>query len=222
MLLGIHPPVGSPHRALFKPAAEACPDGLPAGGNMNRISTSLFVAVAAFAGLALHAEDFQPLMKATQTTWPAKQHIGVICDFNASRDEVMALAKAAGEGAFITVADTRRVEQAAPAAHLIANRKAEYLVLLPGDRMFRDGSFGASVAISQLGQRGVPAIGTTPVALKQGAVFSLGDGTRGELLVTDRLIGTVDVILPNRDLAQKSTLVLREKGMATIAVLPAE
>ena len=189
---------------------------------MNRISTSLAVAVAAFAGLALHAEDFQPLLKTTQATWPARQHIGVICDYSASRAEVMALAKAAGEGAFITVADTRRVEQAVPAAHLIANHKADYLVLLPGDRMFRDGSFGATVAISQLGQRGVPAIGTTPVALKQGAVFSLGDGTRGELLVTDRLIGTVDVILPNRELAQKSALVLREKGLATIAVLPAE
>jgi hypothetical protein len=189
---------------------------------MNRISTSLAVAVAAFAGLALHAEDFQPLLKTTQATWPARQHIGVICDYSASRAEVMALAKAAGEGAFITVADTRRVEQAVPAAHLIANHKADYLVLLPGDRMFRDGSFGATVAISQLGQRGVPAIGTTPVALKQGAAFSLGDGTHGELLVTDRLIGTVDVILPNRELAQKSALVLREKGLATIAVLPAE
>ena len=189
---------------------------------MNRISTSLLVAVAAFAGLALHAEDFQPLMKTSQTTWPAKQHIGVICDFKASHDEVMALARAAGEGTFITVVDTRRVEEAAPAAHLIANRKADYLVLLPGDRLFRDGSFGATLAISQLGRRGVPAIGTTPVALKQGAVFSLGDGTRGELLVTDRLIGTVDVILPSPAMTEKGALVLREAGMATITVLPAE
>ncbi|HEY3400729.1 MAG TPA: hypothetical protein VGK03_08870 [Geothrix sp.] len=189
---------------------------------MNRISTSLVVAVAAFAGLALHAEDFQPLMKTSLTTWPEKQHIGVICDYAASREEVMALARAAGESALITVADTRRVEQAAPAAHLIANHKADYLVLLPGDRMFRDGSFGATLAISHLGQRGVPAIGTTPVALKQGAVFSVGDGTKGELLVTDRLIGTVDVILPNRISAEKGALVLREAGMATITILAAE
>lgn len=189
---------------------------------MNRISTSLVVAVAAFAALALQAEDFQPLMKTTQATWPAKQHLGVICDYGASRSEVMALAKAAGEGAFITVVDARRAEHASVAAHLIANRKADLLVLLPGDRMFRDGSFGATLAISQLGKRGVPAIGTTPVALRQGAVFSVGDGTNGELLVTDRLIGTVDVILPNRSLALKSTLVLREAGMATVTVLASE
>ncbi|WP_243302133.1 hypothetical protein [Geothrix oryzisoli] len=189
---------------------------------MNRISTSLFVAVAAFAGLALQAEDFQPLMKTSLATWPAKQHLGVICDYRASRDEVMALARAAGEGAFITVVDVRRVEEAALAANLIANHKADYLVLLPGDRLFRDGAFGATLAISHLGQRGVPAIGTTPVALKQGAVFSMGDGTRGELLVTDRLIGTVDVILPSSAMTEKGALVLREAGMATIAVLPAE
>jgi hypothetical protein len=190
---------------------------------MNRISTSLAVAVAAFAGLALQAEDFQPLMKATQATWPEKQHIGVICDYSASKDQVMALARAAGEGAMITVADTRKAEQAGPAAHLIANHNADYLVLLPGDRVFRDGSFGATVAISRLGSRGVPAIGTTASALKQGVVFAVGDGTNGEILVTDRLIGTVDVILPNKaTLAQKAAFVLREAGMATIAVHTAE
>lgn len=190
---------------------------------MNRISTSFAVAVAAFAGLALQAEDFQPLMKATQTTWPEKQHIGVICDYNASQAQVMALAKAAGENALITVADTRQPEQAVSAAHLIANHKADYLVLLPGDRTFRDGSFGATVAINRLGLRGVPAIGTTAVALKQGAVFSVGDGTQGEILVTDRPIGIVDVILPDlATLAQKGALVLRHEGMATITVLTAE
>lgn len=189
---------------------------------MHRFSTSLMVAAAVFAGPALYAEDFMPLMKTTQATWPAKQHIGVICDYSASRDEVLALARAAGEGAFITVADTRSPDKAVPAAHLIANHQADYVVLLPSDRAFRDGSIGATKAISQLAKRGVPAIGTTPVALRQGAVFSVGEGTKGELLVTDRLIGTVDVILPSRGLVMKGALVLREPGMATIAVSAAE
>ncbi|WP_243321981.1 hypothetical protein [Geothrix sp. SG200] len=189
---------------------------------MNRISASLVVAAAALVGLALQAEDFRPLMKTTQTTWPAKQHIGVICDYPASQEAVLALARAAGEGAFITVVDARSWDKAVPAAHLIANHHADYLVLLPGDRMFRDGSIGATQAISQLGRRGVPAIATTPVALKQGAVFSVGDGTNGELLVTDRLIGIVDVILPSRAMTEKGALVLREAGMATVSVLAPE
>lgn len=190
---------------------------------MNRLSTSLGVVAMAFAGLALCAEDFTPLMKVTQTTWPEKRHIGVICDYRFSEAEVMALAKAAGEGALITVADARVPDQASAAAALLASHKSDYVVLLPNDRLFRDGSFGATVAVNRLASRGVPALGTTPRALQQGAVFSVGDGTDGQILVTDRLIGTVDVILPERSLVNhKATLVLAQKGMATIALHKAE
>jgi hypothetical protein len=190
---------------------------------MNRISTSLGVAAIALTSLVLSAEDFQPLMKTTQATWPEKQHIGVICNYQANEAQVLALARAAGEGALITVADTRVAEQANAAATILANHKADYVVLMPQDRLFRDGSFGATLAVDRLAKRGVPAIGTTAVALKQGAVFSVGDGTDGQILVTDRLIGTVDVILPNRALtSRKDSLVLRREGMATIAVHKAE
>jgi hypothetical protein len=186
---------------------------------MNRISTALSVTAIALAGLALSAEDFQPLMKVTQTTWPEKQHIGVICNYSQNQDQVWALARAAGEGARITVADTRTVDLANVAATLLANHHTDYVVLLPRDRNFREGSFGATVAVNRLASRGVPAIGTTPVALKQGAVFSMGDGTDGQLLVADRLIGTVDVLLPSQAvIGQKSSLVLRREGMATVSV----
>ena len=186
---------------------------------MNRLSTSLGVATLAFAGLTLSAEDFQPLLKVTQSIWPEKQHIGVICDYRASAEQVRALARAAGEGTFITVADTRVADQARAAAMLLADHKTDFVVLMPSDHLFRDGSFAATVAVNRLAIRGVPSIGTTPVALKQGAVFSLGDGTEGQILVTNRLIGTVDVILPQRNLAsQKGSLVLHPKGMATISV----
>lgn len=187
---------------------------------MNRLSTSLSLAALALAGLTLAAEDFQPLMKVTQTTWPEKRHIGVICNYRTTVAEVEALARAAGEDSFITVADTRVGEQAALAARLLSDHHTDFVVLMPNDRLFSDGSFGATVAMSQLARRGVPTIGTRPVALKQGAVFSLGEGTEGQILVTDRLIGTVHVVLPDPTLAsQKSALVIRKEGMATINVL---
>ena len=186
---------------------------------MNRISTTLGATAVALAGLVLTAEDFQPLMKTTQTTWPEKHHIGVICDYQANKAQIEALAMAAGEGALITVADARRIDQAGAAASLLADHMADFVVLMPQDRFFRDGSFGATVAVQRLANRGVPSIGTTPVALKQGVVFSLGDGTEGQILVSDRLIGTVHVILPNGAVtSQKSSLVLHRQGMATIAV----
>lgn len=186
---------------------------------MNRISTILGATAMALAGLVLSAEDFQPLMRTTQTTWPEKHHIGVICDYPANKAQIEALAMAAGEGALITVADARRVDQAGVAANLLANHGTDFVVLMPQDQFFCDGSFGAAVAVNRLANHGVPSIGTTPVALKQGAVFSVGDGTEGQILVSDRLIGTVHVILPNGAVtSQKSSLALHRQGMATIAV----
>lgn len=186
---------------------------------MNRLSTSLSAAAIALAGVALSAEDFQPLMKVTQATWPEKQHIGVICNYGANQAQVWDLAKAAGPNATITVIDAHMANQSTTAAILLANQKADYVVLMPGDFNFRDGSFGATVVVNRLASRGVPAIGTSPVALKQGAVFSVGEGTEGQLLVTDRLIGTVDVILPNPEkMSEKAALVLHREGMATVLV----
>jgi hypothetical protein len=190
---------------------------------MSRMSTSLGVAAVALACLALSAEDFQPLMRTVQATWPEKQHLGVICDYAASKADVLNLALAAGSNSRITVVDARTPDQASLAAILLANHRADFLVLMPKDRLFGDGRFGATVAVNRLASRAMPAIGTTPAALKQGAVFSQGDGTEGQILVTDKLIGTVHVVLPDRDLtSSKSSLVLREEGMATIAVLSPE
>ncbi len=146
---------------------------------MNRISTSLSVAALALAGLALSAEDFQPLMKATQATWPEKRHIGVICNYQANQSQVWALAKAAGEGAHITVVDTRTADQSSAAAYLLANQKADYLVLMPGDRNFRDGSFAEAEAIS--GQTMANTI-----LVNRGTCFSCGVACKREVEVPER------------------------------------
>lgn len=184
---------------------------------MHRIPLTL--AVAAFTTLIATAEDFTPLMRATQSIWPEKQHIGVICDYPSSAAQIQALAKAAGEGARITVIDTRLADESKFAVNLLASSKADYLVLMPNDRLFYDGSFNASVAVRRLAAKGIPSVGTKPMALQQGAVFSVGDGTKGQVLITDKVIGTIDVILPNKSLAaSRAALTLEQKGMATINV----
>ncbi|GLH74697.1 hypothetical protein GETHLI_31990 [Geothrix limicola] len=190
---------------------------------MFSLSKSLGVAAIALVGFALSAEDFQPLLKTVQTTWPEKQHIGVICNFRASEDQVWDLARAAGQDAHITVIDARAMDQSNVAATMLADHKVDYVVLLPKDRYFCDGSFGATNAVKRLADLGVPAIATTPSGLKQGAVFSMGEGTEGQLLVTDKLTGTVDVLLPHPDkMSQKASLVLRREGMATVSVSKVE
>ena len=185
---------------------------------MSTLSKSIGTVAMVLAGLGLQAEDFSPLMQTVKTTWPENTHIGVICDYRSSQAQVEALANAAGGASMITVADVHRLDQTKAAAQLLAGRWAEFLVLLPEDRVAGDGSFGASMAIHRLALRGIPAVGTTPKAIAQGAVFSVGDGTHGEVLVTNRLKGTVDVILPaGVTFSQKASLPL--SGSARIAVL---
>jgi hypothetical protein len=186
---------------------------------MNRIPTSIGVAAAALISLAASAEDFQYLTNTTRITWPEKQHLGVICNYRNSQTQVTALAKAIGDGYLITVVDARMADEAGAAAAELAKLKADYVVLMPQDQVFRDGTMATTIAIDRLASRGIPVIGTTPAALKQGAVFSVGDGTGGQILVSDHLIGTIDVNLPDRAMiSQKSSLVLRREGMAAIRV----
>ncbi len=189
---------------------------------MFTLSQTLGAVALALTGLGLQAEDFSSLMQVTGTTWPEKTHLGVICDYANSRAQVEDLARAAGGASRITVVDIRQSEKASLGAQILANHRADFLVLLPKDRFCYDGSFCATLAISRLSMRGIPAIGTTPKALNQGAVFSLGDGTKGELLVTNRLHGTLDVILPvGISYSRKASLPL-SGGMATITLFSAK
>ena len=186
---------------------------------MSTLSKTLGTVALAVASFSLQAEDFTSLMQVATSTWPEKTHIGVICDYHFSRAQVEDLARAAGSGVMITVADANRVEKTGAGVQILANRMTDFMVLLPNDRVIRDGSFAASIAISQLAMRGIPTVGTTPDALLQGAVFSMGDGTNHEVLVTNRVKGTVDVTLPvGTTFSQKASLPLSE-GMATITVL---
>ena len=185
---------------------------------MFTLSHSIATLALVLVGLGLQAEDFSSLMQVTRETWPEKTHIGVLCDYRYSRPQVEALARAAGPESTITVAEIHRSDQANIGAQTVANSKADFLVLLPEDRLAGDGSLTATVAIRNLAQRGIPSVGTTPKALAQGAVFSIGDGTHGEVLVTDRTIGTVTVTLPaGIGFSRKSSLSLGP-CMATITL----
>lgn len=188
---------------------------------MNRtVKTAGFLAAGLLGG-TLFAEDFQSLMNATRTTWPEKKHIGVICDYQKSQDSVWELAKAAGVDCTITVVDARSDLNPVGVATVLGKQKVDYFVMMPQELRYHDGIYTTTVVIGRLAGLGIPTVATTPIALKQGAVFSVGDGTEGQILVNDHLIGTIDVQLPDRSMVtEKSSLVLQREGMATIQVRP--
>ena len=175
-------------------------------------------AAVALAGTALHATDFGALMSVAHETWPGKSRIAVVANYEASRKAIDALALEAGAGNSITVLDTRSAAQMEKASNLLSQRiKPDYLVLLPQDPVVWDGSFAATTLVARSALHGIPTLGTTAKALKQGAVFAVSEATGYELLVTQRLRGTVEVILPER--GRFLNLASNGLGMAKVTVV---
>lgn len=165
---------------------------------MRKLFPTLASALIGFTSLAAQGTDFRPLLSVTERSWPEKNHIGVVCDYRASQDQVRDLARNAAAGTMITVVDTHSPVHLASAQQLLKQHGVDYVVLMPQDPIFFEGSFHATTLVGRMAGMGIPSVGTRPVGLRQGAVFSIGPETNGELLVTNRLIGTVSVILPNQ------------------------
>jgi hypothetical protein len=159
---------------------------------------SILPALLSLAPLGAQSGDFQAVMEVAKTTWPYKHHLGVVCNYEASKDQIADLAGSAASGSLITVVDTRSASSLNGALQVLNARGADYLVMLPRDPIFFEGGFPATQLVHGLARKGVPSVGTTPLALQQGAVFAIGERTGNQLLVTDRLQGTVSVILPTR------------------------
>ncbi len=177
------------------------------------------IAAVALAGSTVQATEFGPLMNVVHATWPEKAHIGVVADYSYSQDEIDALARSAGDGSTITVLDTHYASDLDKASSIMVNRvKPDFVVLLPHDRMVWDGSYHASKLVGRVAFHGIPTIATTPVALRQGVAFAMGQATGFDLLVADKLIGTVEVLLPQKGKLVASTASLNH-GMAKVSVL---
>jgi len=182
---------------------------------MSTLVRSFGFTALLFASLGLRAGDFGPLMQVARDTWPEKSTIGVICDYSKSSQEVQELAQAAGPGYLIQVVDIQRREQFMQGVQLLQSQKPDYVVLLTRDPLMPDYSIEATQAVRVLAQAGIPTISTSSVALKQGAVFALGERTHGQLQVCKAPIGSIQVTLPGSQPVMAGTMT---SGMATIQV----
>lgn len=154
---------------------------------MRTFMLSLFTLV----GSVLAAEDFRAMAQVVQSTWSASPNLAVACNYASNREAVQRLADAFDGACHITVVDIRHPEQVGPAQSALIRLRPDLMVLLPTDPYVRDGSFTATLLIHGLFQAGIPSAGTSPVALKQGALFAVGEGTVGALLVNDHRVGII-------------------------------
>ncbi|HJV21835.1 MAG TPA: hypothetical protein VJ570_04010 [Holophagaceae bacterium] len=151
-------------------------------------SMNLLFSLVLAAPLA--AQDFAPLAQAAKNVYPAKHHYGVVCDYNWSHEAVESLAAAVGPDARITVVEMRFPEQAGRARAALQVSGAELLVLMPQDRLVRDGSFQATVLARGLASS-IPTLGTKRAAMDNGAALAIGEDTHFELLVGNQLRGII-------------------------------
>ena len=177
---------------------------------MRSMLLSLLVVGAPLA--AQTANPFSDLTQATRASFPDKVHYGVICDYGFSHTEVQKLAEAMGSG-HITVVDIKSRDQVGGATQVLRRAGTELMVLLPKDRLVRDGAPHATLAVMQLGER-IPVVGTQARALDNGAAFAIGEGTGHELLVNKNLRGIIGPITASSKSA-------RAGGSAQVSVVRA-
>lgn len=155
-----------------------------------RYGSLVLLTTAAWSG------DFDQMLQTLKKTWPDKTVIGVVADVASSKPKIDALAAAAGGGMKIAVVDVKGPQDLGKAIGAIGAQKPHVLVLIPGDRFTGDGSAGATFLIQRLASQHIPAIATTEAGAKQGAVFAMGPGTGGKLLVNPKSATVAGVSMP--------------------------
>ncbi len=153
--------------------------------------------VLLLGSLAVWAGDFDQMIQVLKKTWPDKTVIAVVAEAASSKAKIEALAAACGSGMKITVVDVKGPQDLGKAVGTLSSQKPHVLVLIPGDRLAGDGQAGATFLIQRLASQHVPAIATTEAGAKQGAVFAVGPGTGGKLLVNSKSATVAGVSVPD-------------------------
>ena len=175
------------------------------------IVTLSLLSLAAVAPAA--AGDLDPIVDVGKATWSTAS-VGVICDAESSRARIEELAKAMGGGT-LTVANVHNADNVGRAAGALRLANPGFVVLLPDDRIVRDGSFAGTAAIRAMNSYDVPTLATTRAAIAQGAAAAMGPDTGNQLLLNHDLKGTISVA-PS---GFKSSSLGHSGGMAQIVYL---
>lgn len=154
----------------------------------------LFLAIS--LSLSLSAGEFDQLVGALRKTWPERTSWAAVCDAAAAKAKLEALTQAAGPGARITVIDVKNPQDMGKALSSLQSQQTQVLLLIPGDRIAGDGQTGATFLIQRMATQKVPTVATTEAGAKQGAVFAVGPGTGGKVLVNTKIAQLVGASTP--------------------------
>lgn len=173
---------------------------------MNLSSITLTALLATGLAACAQTNSTGQILQVARATWPGPHTVGIVCDYSRSRGAIDAMLDSFPQGSTIHVADTRIAMQVGRACEYLASQHPQYVLLLPVDHLVHDGSFLATQVITNMNQRQIPTLGTTPIALSQGAWAVMGPATGNQLQVNPSLKGYVEIygtpISPLRPVAE--------------------
>lgn len=152
--------------------------------------------LAGCLSLPLAAGEFDQLVGALRKTWPERTSWAAVCDSAAAKGKLEALTAAAGPSARITVIDVKSPQDMGKALSALLAQQTQVLLLIPGDRIAGDGQTGATFLIQRMATQKIPTVATTEAGAKQGAVFAMGPGTGGKILVNAKIAQLVGAATP--------------------------
>lgn len=156
----------------------------------------ILMLALSLAASTLMANDYESLMGTLKKTWPQAATIAVVCDANASKGAISAIAAAAGGGVKVVVVDVKGPQDMGRAMSNLSSQKPNAVVLVSGDHVAGDGSAAATFIIQRMAGAKVPVAATTEAGVKQGAVMAVGPGTGGKLLVNPKAAALSGVAVP--------------------------
>ncbi|MBL0209519.1 MAG: hypothetical protein IPQ13_01180 [Holophagaceae bacterium] len=166
------------------------------------LSTLFASGLVAFA----QTNGTDQILQVAGATWPGPHNVGIVCDYSRSKGAVDAMIESFPLGSRIYVADIRQSSHVTSACSVLGKLRPQYVLLLPKDLLVHDGSFNATLVISNMNRRQIPTLGTLPVALSQGAWAVMGPATGNMLQVNPTLKEYIETygapISPSRPIAK--------------------
>ena len=163
---------------------------------MSCFTRSLSVLTLGLVGLGLSASEFTPLASELHATWPSKHRIGVVCNAAEQQQALAVLSQAMGPEAKLLVVDTRSSIELGTAVSGLRSHQVDFVVLLPSDRMFGEGSPLRAELTRNLANFGIPCVGITAKSIQDGAFFAVGSDTRNCARIHTQPMGNIKAELP--------------------------
>lgn len=156
----------------------------------------VLVALQILLAMPVRAEEFDQIVAVVKKTWPDRKEVAMVCDPTASQPFVDDLRKVAGGSLRVKVYEVRGPGDIGRVIGQIIATKTDLVVLVPSDPVAGDGLKEAEYLIKKLAASKIPAVATTEIGVRQGALIGTGPGTGGVVFVNAKAAAVVGLPLP--------------------------